>query len=216
MAKRSSWSDEYWPALLQLYLKKPLGIKPPYARPVVSLALELHVPPIELHQRLCMLQKMDMPRVERLWNTYGKSPAKLAKAVRIIRKMSGFGQAEAFYLGVETDGMAWEKDFLPIKESPELIPAQLIIILDLYFKLTPQTMVVQTPEVASLAKQLRLTPIKVCDILEAFRVCDPWLKRQELLISPLLAPCKAVWERYGNGPQQRLSALTEALKEYFK
>lgn len=32
MAKYPSWQDEYWLMLMQLYLKRPQGMKPLYSR----------------------------------------------------------------------------------------------------------------------------------------------------------------------------------------
>ena len=42
MAKHPLWKDEYWLLLLQLYQKKPMGVKPLYSKGMVNLALELH------------------------------------------------------------------------------------------------------------------------------------------------------------------------------
>ena len=43
MATHPLWSDDYWLLLLQLYLKKPEGMKPMYSRALVDLSLELHI-----------------------------------------------------------------------------------------------------------------------------------------------------------------------------
>lgn len=45
MAKNTNWKDDYWLFILQLYLRKPVGIKPMYSRAMVNLALEVHVHP---------------------------------------------------------------------------------------------------------------------------------------------------------------------------
>ena len=41
----SQWQDDYWLLLMQLYLKKPVGMKPKYCRSLVELSLELHIAP---------------------------------------------------------------------------------------------------------------------------------------------------------------------------
>ena len=47
MAKNQLWHDDYWLLLMQLYLHKPVGVKPMYSRPMVELSIELHIAPIE-------------------------------------------------------------------------------------------------------------------------------------------------------------------------
>lgn len=215
MAKQKKWSDEYWLVLMQLYLKKPVGVKPLYSRPLIDIALELHIHPKVLYEKLFSLRKIDTPMIERLWKTYSKSPKKLSKEVNLLREMNGFGRAEHFYDGVEV-AESWEKDFKPISEEPDITPVKLIMVLDLYFRLTPITMVPETPEIVSLAKTIHLTPRKVCDIMDVFQILDPYLNRSEMIISPLLVPCKDIWQRFGNGNPDRLAALAAQLKDYFK
>ena len=45
MANQSQWQEAYWLPLLQLYLRKPVGMKPLYSRLMIDLALELNVAP---------------------------------------------------------------------------------------------------------------------------------------------------------------------------
>ena len=45
MARHPLWNEEYWLLLLQLYQKKPMGVKPLYSKGMVDLSLELHIPP---------------------------------------------------------------------------------------------------------------------------------------------------------------------------
>ena len=71
MTRTNNWTDEDWLLLLQLYLRKPVGLKPPYSRPVVDLALELHVPPGELFARMCSVANLETPLLERMWQKYG-------------------------------------------------------------------------------------------------------------------------------------------------
>ena len=91
----------------------------------------------------------------------------------------------------------------------------LIMILDLYFRLTPITMAAETPEVIDLAKLMKIKPRMVVEVMDVFQLCDPYLNRDDLLISPLLMPCQEVWNRYGNDNPEKLSALAAQLKEYF-
>ena len=96
-----------------------------------------------------------------------------------------------------------------------LTPVMLILVLDLYFRLTPLTMVAETPEIQELARLLKMKPQEVVDIMEVYQFCDPYLNRNDFLTSPLLVPCQQLWQRFGNGSPQKLAALAAQLKEYF-
>ena len=67
MTKTSNWSDDYWLLLLQLYLRKPVGMKPLYSRSMVDLALELHIHPRVLFNKMCQIATLETPRLERIW-----------------------------------------------------------------------------------------------------------------------------------------------------
>ena len=92
----------------------------------------------------------------------------------------------------------------------------LVIILDLYFRLTPITMVEETPEIREMAKLMKIKDHSVVEVMDAFQVCDPYLNREELMITPLSLPCQDIWDRYGNDNPDRLSALAAQLKDYFQ
>jgi hypothetical protein len=215
MAKNTFWQDDYWLLLMQVYLQKPIGVKPVYSREMVDLSLEIHVSPSALHARMCQLANLETPRIEHIWETYSKNPKKLARAVRLLREMKGFGQADLFYEGVEVNE-TFEKDFKPLDENEHMTPVMLILILDLYFRLTPITMVASTPEVAGLARQLKLRPVDVQEVLEVFQHCDPYLNRRDVSFSPLLLPCQRIWQRFGNGDINQLVELAQELIKYFK
>lgn len=214
-AKHPLWNEEYWPLLLQLYLEKPVGVKPLYSRGVVDLSLELHIPPTWLHTQMFSLRMMT-PRIKRLWERYNGHPQRLARDTQKIRRMRSFGNADSFFEGVEIN-QSFEKDWLPLEADPSLSPVKLIIILDLYFQLTPLTMVAETPEVVALAALLHIGADLVAQVMSIFMVCDPYLNRADtFVISPLLDACSDVWARYGNGNPDELYHLATELKEYFK
>ena len=216
MAKNPKWQDEYWLLLMQLYLCQPVGVKPLYSRGMVELSMELHIAPKVLFGKMCQLASIDTPRIERVWETYGHSPRRLSRAVRLLREMKGFGNADEFYSGVEVNE-TFEKDFKPCITDPMVLtPVMLTLILDLYFRLTPITMVAKTPEVAELAKLIGLKPQEVADVMDVFQHCDPYLNRRDITLSPLLLPCQQIWQRYGNCDTLQLAQLAKELKEYFK
>ena len=103
MAKKQYWQDDYWLLLMQLYLRKPVGIKPMYSKPLVELSMELHIAPEQLHARLCQISRLETPRIERIWQDYSRNPKRLSRAVQLLRGMMGFGSAGDFYEGVEIE-----------------------------------------------------------------------------------------------------------------
>ena len=214
MAKKTKWHDDYWLLLMQIYLRKPVGMKPVYSREMVTLALELHIPPQVLVSKMQEIATLDTPRIERIWQTYSGNPRKLARAARLLREMKGFGRADEFYEGVEVNE-TWEKDWGTLPENPQLTPVMLVLVLDLYFRLTPATMVKETPEVQELARTLKLSSSEVVELLEVFQHCDPYLNRRDVTFSPLLLPCQNIWQRYGNGDTEALAALASQLTAYF-
>ncbi|MDY4410797.1 MAG: hypothetical protein SPL67_07220 [Prevotella sp.] len=222
MARRPIWHDDYWLLLIKLFLKRPQGVKRLYSKDLVDVALELHLHPTYIHRKLMQLRSIDTPRLQRMWDRYATSPRRLSRGIALLRQMKGFGNADAFFAGVTEETETWEKDFQPIaftlpdgKPNTSLTPAMLIMILDLYFRLTPLTMVPETPEVQELAKLMRINPTQVASVMEVFRVCDPYITSEEFIVSPLLTPCMEVWKRFGNDPEQ-LTALAAQLKDYWK
>jgi len=200
---------------MQLYLRKPVGVKPLYNRLLVDLSLELHIAPSLLHARMEQIARLDTPRIERLWQEYSRNPKRLTRAVRLLRSMIGFNSGGDFYDGVEVEE-TFERDFRPLAEDERLTPVMLTLILNLYFQLTPVTMVAETPEVQELARLMKIPVQLVVVVLEVFQQCDPYLSRRGVTDSPLLSPCRQIWQRYGNGEPQQLALMAEQLKEYFK
>jgi hypothetical protein len=212
---KPKWTDEYWLMLMHVYLKDPVGVKPLYSHEMVDMALELHLPPKYLYRKMFRLRSLDTPRLERLWNQYATHPKKLAKGVSILRKMNGFNNAEAFYEGVEVNA-AWENDFKPLASHPLLTPIKLILILDLYFRLTPRTMVPETAEIVALSKNIGISPQLMVEVMDEYQVCDPYLRKSHPSDSPLHESCKIIWQRYGNGDPTELASIAAQLIEYYK
>ena len=214
MAKNQSWNDDYWLLLMQLYLRKPVGVKPLYNREMINLSMELHISPAVLFNKMCQIANLETPRIEHIWETYGNNPRKLLRATSLLRGMKGFNNASEFYDGVEVSE-SFEKDFRPIAEDERFTPVMLILILDLYFRLTPITMVPETPEVQQLARLIKMKSQDVAEVMEVFQHCDPYLNRKEVTFSPLLLPCQQIWRRYGNADTEELASFASQLKEYF-
>ena len=186
MAKKQLWQDDYWLMLMQQYLRKPVGIKPLYCRSMVELSLELPITPQELHERMGEIARLRIPRIERLWQEYSQNPRRLSRAVSLLRSMKGFNSGGDFFEGVDVQE-TFEREFRPLPEDERLTPVMLTLILDLYFRLTPITMVGETPEVQELARLLHIPTALVVDILNIFQHCDPYLNRHDAII-PITFP----------------------------
>ena len=208
------WNDEYWLMLMEVFLKKPVGVKPMFSHDIVSLALELHITPQYLFRKMFKLRQLDTPLIERMWEKYANNPGKLKKEVNILRQMNGFNNADAFYEGVDVTE-TFETDFKPVSNQTTITPVMLIMALDMYFRLTPNTMVPETPEIITLAKRMKISPQEITDIMDAYQFCDPYLTNKGHDDNPLLEPCKEIWKKYGNGDPSKLASLAAQLNEYF-
>ncbi len=221
MAKIQQWQDDDWLLLMQLYLKKPVGIKPMYSKAAIELCLELHIPPQIVYQKMCAIANLETPRIERIWNEYAQNPRRLSRAVKLLRQMKAFGNDD-FYEGVDIQE-TFETDFRPIAPDTVITPIMLIIILDLYFRLTPITMVVETPEIQDLSRLLKLPAQDIVDIMHIYQQCDPYLKPhpqplsfREGSLESITSACQAQWRQYGNGDPTALAEYASKLKEYYK
>lgn len=215
MATKKGWKDEYWLMLMYLYLKKPAGVKPLYSRHLIDLALELHLPPKYLYRKMFQLRRLSTPRLERLWNTYYDKPDKIAKGVMMLRQMYGFNNAEEFYDGVEINE-SFVNDFKPLRTVPDVKPVALVLILDLYFRLTPNTMVEETPEIKELAKLTNVSTERIVQVMGIYQCCDPYLVREPQPVDELSEVCQRIWQRWGNDNPEDLAAYAMQLKEYYK
>ncbi|MFW5542296.1 MAG: hypothetical protein ACOCOA_00720 [Prevotella sp.] len=186
-----------------------------YSRQLVDLSLELHIEPSYIHRQMMRLRHIDDKRLRKLWDKYAHKPKKLARMVNTLRSMRGFGMGNVFYAGVEVN-VSWEATFQPLDAEPRLTPLMLVIILDLYFRLTPNTMVEDTPEVTELARLLGIGPSLVVDVLRSFLCCDPYLNYVPEMDNKLVGPCSRIWNEYAILEPQELEGLAEQMKYYFK
>ena len=219
------WNEEYWPLVIQLYENKPRGIKPMYGYDTVKLAIELHIPPGVIYEKMFELRQPSRPSLRRLIKSLAGNREKLNLRCRQLRALQGMGNADEFYEGVALNE-TFETDFKPVNAPTALMtrrplytPAMLIMILDLYFRLVPQTMVTETPEVKETAKLMDITPQDVTDILDIYTYCDPFMKHADSLIDPMLPPCMRVWRRFCTAEHPDITALSnlaQQMKAYWK
>lgn len=213
MANNTLWSDNYWPLLMQLYLNKPEGVKSEYSHPMVELGIELHIPPKVLAEQMRQLDRRGQASVQRLFDTYAANPRRLARDVKRLRSMVGFGNTDMFYDGVATAFDA-ERTYRPVCPSTTVTPAMLVIILGLYFELTPNTMVSETPEVLDAARLMGIKPEDVVGVLGIYQTFDPILKRQPAEPTPVAEEARRTWQQYSNAPEQ-LAVAVGRMNEYF-
>ena len=109
----------------------------------------------------------------------------------------------------------FERDFRPVNDATSVTPVMLILILDLYFRLTPITMVPETPEIQELGRLMKIPAREVADIMDIYQHCDPYLNRKEVIFSSLFPACQEIWQRYGNMDTEELSSYAQQLKAYF-
>ena len=128
--------------------------------------------------------------------------------------MTGFGDSGLFYEGVDM-AQSFERNYRPIDTQTDITPVMLVIILNLYFTLTPNTMVSETPEVLEMASVLGIKPEQIVNVLDVYQTFDPILKRQPLDSSPLVDEAHSTWNEYYNQPEL-LQESAEKLIEYFK
>lgn len=212
----NTWTDDMWILVLQLLQRKPVGVKPMFAPATVELALELHIEPQEIHRRMFMLRQPEQPSLRHLVETIGASPAKLKREAQRVRQMRGCGNEAAFYDGVEINE-TFEKDFRPVNEDTRLTPVMLIMILDLYFRLVPSTMVVDTPDVQELARMMKVSAQEVVDVLELYQYCDPYITHTDSRFDPLLPDCFRIWRRFDDtGDPAVLTNMASQLQAYWK
>jgi hypothetical protein len=186
-----------------------------YSRQMVELSIELHIAPQQLFARMCEIANLETPRVERIWQEYSRNPKRLTRAVQLLRNMMGFNSSGGFYEGVEVEE-TFERDFRPVSEDTSITPMMLILVLDLYFRLTPITMVPETPEIQELGRLMKIPAREVADIMDIYQHCDPYLNRKEVVFSPLFPACQDIWQRYGNMDTEQLASYAQQLKAYFR
>lgn len=216
MANNSSlWQDDYWILLIQLFQRKPSGVKPMYSKPMIELCLELHLEPAFVYDKMFALRNAPTRRLKRLKEKYADNPRRLSRDAQTVRNMMGFFNESAFYDGVEMNE-TFEKDFRPLPRTEGLMPVMLILILDLYFHLTPTTMAEGTPEIRELAQLIKIKSTTIVEVMNVYQILDPYLNRNEFMITPLLKPCQQVWQRYGNGNIEQLAALAAQMKTFFE
>lgn len=214
MATKNKWSDQYWPLIIKAWLQKPEGTKSKDSKTVVDIANELRIDQDVICEKMTLLDKHESPLLQKLWKMYAKNPRRLNRDIKNLRQLSGFGDAEMFYEGVET-ARPVARIFLPVTPDSRMTPAILILILHVYFTLTPNCMVESTPEIIELA-QLTKTPVEeIVKFMKVFQCFDPILQREPPVLSPIIHEAREIWEKYYELPQSRFDKDVEKIKEYF-
>lgn len=210
-----TWSDEYLPLLFQVYFRKPEGVKPLYSRQLIDLSLELHTPPRQLYAVLTSIRRRERPTVSHMLDVYAANRHRLSRDARRVRQMSGFGQAEAFYKDVDLDE-PFEAFFRPIDEETPFTPLALTLVLELYFRLSPATMIAETPEVADAARRIGVRPNDIVSVMQTYMTFDPYLAHRGKAHPQLAEACRDIWNRHSADDPEALAATAAQMWEYYR
>ena len=101
MANNNLWTDSYWLLLMQACKKKPDDVKSPWSKTMVDLAIELHIHPKTLFEKMEQLLDHKTASLQKIWDTYTDNTRRLNKDAKRVREMKGFGDADSFFMGVE-------------------------------------------------------------------------------------------------------------------
>lgn len=212
------WSNGYWPLAINAFLTPPEGQKTRYSRPVVDLAMRLHVRLADIVDKLNTVGAHSDKAVERLFCHYKAHPKLLKRDVARLCSMGGFGNGDAFYEGVDTAEQDFERWYRPV-DGAELTPAMLTLLLNLYFRLVPTTMVETTPEVADMARRTGLSAARVVEVLRIFLHIDPCARVRDndglADFSPLTPVCRDFWTRLGDGDPMKVAREAEKFLQYY-
>lgn len=215
MATRNKWSDQYWPLLIKAFLQKPEGPKAEGSKPVVDLAGELHIAQEIIYEKMLLLSRHESPLLQKLWDRYANNPRRLNRDIKRLRQLSGFGDADLFYEGVEQTTKPTQRIFLPVSPETRMTPAILILILHVYFTLTPNCMVESTPEIVELSKLTKTPAEEIVKFMKVYQTFDPILRRNPAVLSPIIHQAREIWDKYYELSQSRFDKDVEKIKAYF-
>jgi hypothetical protein len=73
----------------------------------------------------------------------------------------------------------------------------------------------QLVEPICMASLLKVPVSLVVDVLNIFQVCDPYMRRHDVIVHPLLEACQQIWKRYGNMDLRQLASYATELRAYY-
>ena len=147
MARTSNWSDDYWLLLLQLYLRKPVGIKPMYSRAMVELAMELHIAPQILFSRMGQLAALQarleaVREKEKLRYDTGRLAEDIRRQVESI--LSGETDSEVFYKNILDQMIVYRDGKVEVRLN--LLPMKWAFVLERMARIQRQLQEENAPE----------------------------------------------------------------------
>lgn len=83
---------------------------------MVDLAIELHIHPKTLFEKMEQLLDHKTASLQKIWDTYADNPRRLNKDAKRVREMKGFGDADSFFMGVESID-SFETFYLPVADD---------------------------------------------------------------------------------------------------
>ena len=180
--------------------------------------MQLHLKPADIVDRLDTVHTHSNAQVERLLVHYTAHPKLLRRDAGLLASMSGFGNSSAFYDGVATAEPHFVRMYRPMHGTP-YTPAMLTVMLDLYFRLVPATMVPTTPEVVDMARRTGLAVEQVIEVLHTFLYIDPCARHRDgsapACAALLTTLCGNVWHDLDDGNPMTVAREAEKYLQYY-
>ncbi len=194
--KIAKWTKEESVLVLDLYFRKPVGMK-----------------------------KKDSPLILDLAQTIGRTPSAVYRRMyEFLRWYPTIPLFYCEDVEDENDPFQpfWHEYFTDSKKLHKDAEAYLseiriyTLTLHLYFHLLPDTMVPKVPEVVALAKLVRKPVNTIVEILHNYLSCDPFMRGKTQQASTTLEKlCSLVWKRYeGNLP--KLNSAAEHITAFYQ
>ncbi len=194
--KAVKWTKEESILVLDLYFKKPVGMKKKDSLQILDLAKTIGRSPSAVYRRMYEFLRwyptIPLPFYDDLedesdpfqpfWNGYFLDLKKLHK------------DAESFLSDIRV----------------------YTLTLHLYFQLIPDTMTPKVPEVIALAKMVKRPPALIVEILHNYLSCDPFMRGKAPQASTSLHKlCRIIWERYEKNSLM-LNAAFDYIAAYYR
>lgn len=193
--KAAKWTKEESVLVLDLYFKKPVGIKEKDSPLILDLAQTIGRTPNAVYRRMYGLLRW-YPAIPLLFHDdldEEDDPFQPFLNEYFINRKKLHKDAALFLSNIRI----------------------YTLTLHLYFHLVPSTMVPKVPEVASLAKLVGRKQDFIVEILRNYLSCDPFMQgKVPIPTTTLQRPCRLMWERYGKDAN-KLNAAAQYITEYY-
>lgn len=190
--RTEQWTKEESVLVLDLYMNKPIGLKPVTDESLTNLAQLLGRTPEAVFRRMQKFQQ---------W--YPVLP---------------FDADEDIYQ--DENPSVWSDYFNQPKKAHSEAPALIdewcagTLVLNLYFQLIISTMNEKVPEVVELSRVVKRPAKDIVDMLYAYASLDPFLKTNQYSGQTVSPICRHLWERYADD-MDKLSHVAKYIESHY-